>query len=480
MKILLIKPPYNVEYKTFNPSLPLGLCYIAAVLEKNNYEVKIIDCVIEDYKNIEHIGGDIFRVGLSWNNLKKKIKMLNPDIVGISCSFTIQSFNAFKVAEIAKKVNPDLKVVMGGIHPSSLPKEVLRNKNVDYVIIGEGEYSFLELVRKLEKGKSPSSIDGLGFKSDKHIKINPKTKFIKNIDELPFPARHLLPVKEYFKAGGRAFHIKSKKNMSIITSRGCPFNCKFCSIHCLWGYNWRPHSPERVINEIKYLIDAYDVEEISFEDDNMILDRRRFIKICEGIAPFGIKWCTPNGIRADALDFELLKIMKNSGCYSLNLAIEHGDLHILNEVMNKKLDLKRVRKTVNYCKRLGIHTFGYFVIGMPGETKKTINKAIEFAKSLPLDEIGVSIATPYPGSRLYEECLEKGYVKNLDFSKLFVDRAVISTPQLSAKELEELRVKFSIEFNKRRINILPYIRRVIKNPMLLSRYIKMIINEYKK
>jgi magnesium-protoporphyrin IX monomethyl ester (oxidative) cyclase len=427
MKILLIKPPYNIEYKTF-PSLPLGLCYIAAVLEENDYGVEIIDCVIEGYKNIEYVDEGIFRVGLSWNDLKKKIKKSNPDIVGISCSFTIQSSNALKVAEITKQVNSDIKVVVGGIHPSALPKEVLKNKNVDYVIIGEGEYSFLELIQRLEKGKSLSQIDGFGYKSGKYIKINPKTKFIKNIDELPFPARHLLPVKKYFKVGGRAFHIKSKKSLSIITSRGCPFDCKFCSIHCLWGYKWRPHSAERVINEIKHLIDTYGVEEIAFDDDNMILDRKRFIKICKGITPFGIKWCTPNGIKADALDFELLKIMKKSGCYSLNLAIEHSDSYILNRVMNKKLNLKRVRKAVNYCKRLGIHTVGYFVIGMPGETRETINKTIEFVKNLQLDDIIVTIATPYPGSKLYEECLEKRYVENLDFSRLFDDRAVISTP----------------------------------------------------
>jgi magnesium-protoporphyrin IX monomethyl ester (oxidative) cyclase len=469
MKILLIKPSYNIKYKTF-PSLPLGLCYIAAVLEKNNYDVEIIDCVIEDFKNIEHVDKGIFRVGLSWNKLKKKIRKSNPDVVGVSCSFTIQSFDAFKVAEITKQVDSDIKVVMGGVHPSALPNEVLKDKNVDYVIIGEGEYSFLELIQTLERGKSPSKIDGIGFKSGKHIKINPKTRFIKNIDELPFPARHLLPVKVYFKIGGRAFHIKSKKSLSIITSRGCPFDCKFCSIHCLWGYNWRPHSPERVINEIKHLIDTYGVEEIAFDDDNMILDRKRFIKICKGITPFGIKWCTPNGIRADVLDFELLKIMKRSGCYSLNLAIEHSDLYILNKVMNKRLDLKRVIKTVNFCKKLDIHTVGYFVIGMPGETRETINKTIEFAKNLPLDDIIVTIATPYPGSKLYEECLKKGYIKNLDFSKLFDDTGVISTTYLSATELEEFRSKFLIEFNKKRISILPYIKRIIKNPMLLNRY----------
>jgi magnesium-protoporphyrin IX monomethyl ester (oxidative) cyclase len=162
--------------------------------------------------------------------------------------------------------------------------------------------------------------------------------------------------------------------------------------------------------------------------------------------------------------------MKRSGCYSLNLAIEHSDLYILNKVMNKRLDLKRVIKTVNFCKKLDIHTVGYFVIGMPGETRETINKTIEFAKNLPLDDIIVTIATPYPGSKLYEECLKKGYIKNLDFSKLFDDTGVISTTYLSATELEEFRSKFLIEFNKKRISILPYIKRIIKNPMLLNRY----------
>jgi magnesium-protoporphyrin IX monomethyl ester (oxidative) cyclase len=445
-------------------------------LEKHGYDVKIIDCTIEDWRNVEHIEGDFYKVGLSWEYLEKKIKAFEPDVVGITCSFTVQSANAFKVAEITKKINHSIKVVMGGVHPSALPKETLQHECVDYVIIGEGEYSFLELIRKLERGKSVSGIDGLGFKLHEKVKINPKTKFIKNIDELPFPARHLLPIEEYFKAGKRAFHVKSEKNLSVITSRGCPFDCRFCSIHCLWGRSWRPHSPERVISEIKHLIDTYDVEEISFEDDNIILDRERFVRICEGIEPLDIKWCTPNGIRVNSLDHELLEIMKKSGCYSLNLAIEHGDPQMLN-IMNKQVDLEKAKQITESCKKLGIYTFGYFVIGMPGETRETIGRSIEFAKNTALNEIGVFIATPYPGSALHQECVEKKYVQDLDWSRVFTDKAVISTPQLSASDLEDLRVKFAIEFNKSTFNVMPYINRMIKNPMLISRYIKMMMKK---
>ena len=481
MGILLINPPCTLKNRDYFVTVPLGLAYLGAVLEQEGYEVAILDAIAEDWENVEFLTNDIYRRGLSWDAIEKRVKQYHPEVVGITCPFTLRFENALKVAKIVKKVNPDIVTVMGGMHPSVLPADVLCHPEVDFVIIGEGEYTFLALIKKLESGDTCfENLDGLAFRKDGNIAINPKTNYIKDLDSVPLPARHLLPMAKYFESGSGRDKLTRARQTSMITSRGCPYKCTFCSIHRVWGPTWRGRSANNVVDEIEEMVNTYKVRQISFEDDNLTRDRKRAEDIFNEIIrrKLDIIWDAPNGVVIKDLDKDLIQLMKKSGCIGLKLAIESGDPFILNRVIRKPLVLDRVKEIVSWCKELRLYTLAYFVLGMPGETKETVNRSIEFAKSLPLDEVSVYIATPFPGTWLYHECVEKGYLK-MPYSHILAEDlaenyAIIETEYLSSNELQRLQSSFYYEFYKSKIFKNPsyYLARVIKEPRLIVKYIR--------
>lgn len=482
-RVLLINPPRNlINYKTQFISPPLGLAYIAPVLEREGIEVSILDAIAEGFYNIERIENDIYKCGLSWDEIEQRIREYRPNIIGVSCMFTARFANALQISKIAKKVNKSIITVLGGMHPSTCPHQVLQYESIDFIIIGEGEKSFLSLVRQLGVPSNDlSKIKGLGYRNNGRITINPEKDFIEDLDEIPLPARHLLPMERYFQINtGRDSLSTEKRQTSLITSRGCPYHCTFCSAIALWGRKWRKRSAENVLQEIEQLVRKYKIKEISFEDDNLILDRDRFEKICQGIIErdFRIKWNTPNGIAIKNLDPNLIKLMRKSGCKRLNFGIESGDKYILNEVIKKELSLDRVKQVIAWCKSEGIITLGYFVLGMPGETKDSIRGTIDFAKELSLDEVGLFIATPFPGTELYRHCLEKNYL-NHDYTEILAEDGIeneilFETPFLSTSELMKYRSLFYSEFYKTRFfkNPFYYSLRVIKKPKVVLRFLK--------
>lgn len=442
MKIMLILPPLMVQEKEqYGITPPLGITYLAAVLEKSGYEVSLLDCIVEGYYDPERRNEHIL-LGLKWHEIGKRVRMFAPDVVGISCIFSMMFQEALKVAETVKNIDSNIKVVMGGAHPSSVPSEVLSNKNVDFIVIGEGEATLLELVRCIEQRNTKLSIiDGLGYKEDGVLIINPKTKFIENLDDIPFPARHLLQMEKYYTIGEAHGGLKRKRYASMITSRGCPGNCIYCSIHTVWGIQWRPRTPTNVIDEIEHLIKDYGVEEIHFEDDNLTFDRERAKLIFQGIIDRGldITWTTPNGVAVWKLDEEMLKLMKKSGCYQINLGIESGNAVVLRRIIKKPFNLEKVREIVKNIHELGIWAHGFFILGMPGETKQTMEDTVNFATSLDIDSASFFIATPYPGTRLYDICEEQGYVQVYDTNDLRVQSSMISTDEFTSNELLKLQ-----------------------------------------
>lgn len=480
MKILLINPPCNLKNHDYFVIVPLGLAYIGAVLERDGHKVAILDTIAEDWRNVEFLTNEIYRRGLSWDKIEERIRQYQPDVVGITCPFTLRFKNALEVAKIAKKVSPDIITVMGGMHPSVLPYDVLSHPEIDFVITGEGEYSFLELVNELESnGDHFEKLDGLGFKKDCTVTVNQKKDYIGDLDILPFPARHLLPMEKYFESGTGRDTLTRAQQTSIITSRGCPYRCSFCSIHSVWGPKWRGRSVDNVVDEIEEIVSTYKVKQISFEDDNFAYDKKRAEGILNEILrrKLDILWDAPNGIAVKDLDRNLLQLMKRSGCIGLKLAIESGDPFILHRVMRKPLVLDKIKDTVNWCKELKLYTLAYFVLGMPGETEESVNRSIEFAKSLPLDEVNVYIATPFPGTWLYNECVSKGYLKmsypDIPAEDMAENYAIIETEHLSTAELQRLQSSFYYEFYKAKIfkNPAYYFTRIVKKPGLVLKYI---------
>jgi anaerobic magnesium-protoporphyrin IX monomethyl ester cyclase len=454
MRVCLINPP-RIQPKVWgkpNVFPPIVMATVAAVLEKT-HTVSIIDAPTEGWENLEELDESKYRVGLSAEAIVQRITKFKPDIVAIEIPFSGWSKTAFEVVYIVKKVNTGIVVVLFGLHPSSRPEACLENINVDFVVIGEPENTVSDLVEALEMGKHDfKNIAGLGFRENGKALLNAKRAIIENLDSLPFPARHLLPMDVYAQAVKQnplrgEIH---KPYTIVITSRGCPYNCVFCSNCIVWGKQWRPRSPKNVVDELEQIIKTFSIEQVDFSDDNMTLDKQRMVEICDLIVKRGLsfEWFTPNGIRADSLDETLLRKMKAAGCKKIRIAPESGVQRIVNDVIKKNQDLKSVEKAVVLCKKVGIKVGCFFVIGLIGETKADIEKTIEFAyklRDLGADTFIFSIAMPLYGTAFYEQAKENGFLRDgfCDFA-LAATEPQVETPEWSARDLQELCMKANL------------------------------------
>jgi len=399
MKVTFVNPPYKDMHMV---APPIGLGYMIAVLEKNNHKCFLID-TIKDQLTVEET--------------VEKIKATKPDLVAVNI-MTAYYYNAEKL--IHKLKNDNLKVVIGGAHVSALPERSLKETKADYGINGEGENAMLELVSLLEKGKDVSKVENLIYWDGEEIKQNPRRPLIKNLDDLPMPAWDKMNPRCYPKAPHGTVY-KGFPVAPILTSRGCPYQCTYCSSNNVWGVNFRTRSAKNIVDEIEYLIKTFGVKEIQFIDDNMTMIRDRAIQICDEILKRKLKihWSCPNGVRIDSLDEELVRKMKLSGCYSLCLGIESGSQEVLNSI-HKRLNLEIVPEKIKLIKKYGIKTAGFFILGFPTDTKETIQKTVDLALSLPLDRAGFFIFTELPGSQIFKENVAKGVIDldKIDWSSI--------------------------------------------------------------
>lgn len=383
MKIALVTPMWNTE----NPYPPLGLAYIGAVLEKHGYTVQIFDLTLKHNKPFENKIEDIVN--------------FSPDIVGISA----MSHNYDSALTIAKDIKnkTGAYIVFGGPHPTILPKDVLTNEFVDFVITGEGEDTFLKLCQYFDTRLY--NIDGLCYKDNGNIIINPKNNYIQNLDELPLPARHLLHLDNY-----QLVDDYGEKMATIISSRGCPYRCTYC-YKGLFGTTYRFRSPDNIINEIKQCIKDYNYKSFYFIDDLFTLNLERVKELTDSIVKenLDIRWqCLARVNNATSQMFEM---MKEAGCYKVHFGIESGNQNILNKA-KKGITLDQVKNAVKYCKNAGIKTKGYFMLALPGDTLETMQNTLNFAEQLQLDEMMFSIATPFPGTELWNN-IDKTKIKSL-------------------------------------------------------------------
>jgi magnesium-protoporphyrin IX monomethyl ester (oxidative) cyclase len=423
MKVLLINPPqiFTKSQVTAGVFPPIGLAYIAAFLAKNGHKVKIIDALGEAFGNFSNYDDDIYIRGLTVNELVKKVEKSKPDLIGISNLYTFAYPLVKDISDAIKNVT-SVPIVVGGAHVSIQTETVLSSSKIDYVVIGEGEQATLELVEHLDKGSDVSKIDGIGYKTHGKVKINPKLNFIKNLDELPFPARNLLPMENYFKAKEAHGSVKEDKWTPIITSRGCPNNCSFCSTPRIWHRLWRARSAKNVVDEIEECVKKWDIKEIHFNDENVTVDIKRAREICNEIIErkLDIVWQTPNGIGVEHLDKDTLSLMKKSGCYHITVAPENASRYVLN-LMNKEINLQHIREVVQWCRQLGIKTASYFIFGFPGERKEDILTTLRYSRLLAsdgLDEVVYSLFTPLPGSKMAEKFNKLDYYDFLAMADL--------------------------------------------------------------
>lgn len=442
MKILLINP-YWEESTYLVPSL--GLAYITSMLLLDKHTVKIVDCTAERIKT---------------DKLKEIVEEFSPDIVGIT-SMTAMIYEAIKTAKAVKSVS-NAKVIMGGVHPSLLPEEVLKVKEIDFVVRGEAEITIRELVKAIENKGDYSKIKGVSFKRDNKIIHNPDRELIENLDDLPFPARSYFPKVKYKQHLG-----EPESFMTMMTSRGCPWKCIYCinSVNALFGRKYRTMSPERVVKEIELILKKYKVKEIDFYDDDFTCKRERVIEICDLITKkkFKFKWKCSS--RVTSVDEQMLKKMKEAGCYLIAYGVETGSEELLRVIM-KGQTKDMVRKTFELTKKAGIKTLAYFMIGIPGETKKTINETLRFAIELDPDYVQFAVVTPLPKTKLYEMVKSKNHLVGKSWKDFCFTgdhaKAVLRTDEFTSEELD-LELK-----------------RMIKKFYLRPRYItKKILELYK-
>lgn len=470
MRVLLVRPPIYSRTLRFPAGprfgLPTSLLYLAAVLERACIDVKIYDALIDfTWHDMKPDKNGNYLVGPPWDVFASKVLEYRPDLVGITNPFSDFAPYSIRAALEIKKRDAQIITVVGGPHATSAPESFLSKESpVDYVVRGEGETTIVKLALALSANRSVHQLLGISYRNGTQVRSNPPAPFIERLDDLPLPAYHLVPMEKYFELVKAGFPSRysfdyegSEREVSLITSRGCPYRCIFCGNHLHMGRRWRFHSATYVLRHMKFLIERYGVKHFHLEDDNITLRTDRFEGILDGIMQNGwpITWDTPNGIRADGLSPALLKKIKESGCTYLCIGIESGDQHVLDNIIRKGLDLKSVVETVATCKMRRIDMHAFYMIGFPGEELDQIYSTFRFARRAlwRYDVIPhVALARPLPGTELYRICQASGYLTEpvrpaIDggWRSEVYQRIMIKTQAFSPADLDRLVTHFDRE-----------------------------------
>lgn len=454
--ILLLQPPVTIkqdDIATFGIFPPIGLLYIASALEKEGYDVEIVDMLAEAVDNKKLLPGGKIRVGMSKDQIISLLSPKKPSVIGISNNFTTFSHDAIILAKTVRETLPDALIVMGGAHASMEYESILRTGYVDCVVIGEGEETFVELIKgfKDRNIKEAKSIKGTVWFENGHILKNNFREPVQNLDELPIPAYHLLPMDKYIWQRQANFAYAMRYPIGhMITTRGCINNCIFCSTTKHFK-RFRKRSVDNVLAEMKLLIDNYGIREFHFHDDSFMSDIEHVRMFCNRLLDekMDIKWQVSQGINSNRLDRDLLKLMRDSGMYRVGFPIESGSVDMLKYI-RKPINLDKVKSLINVCNELGIYCFGCFMIGFPEETKEQIEETISFIMQTSLDYIKVSITQPLAGSVLYNEYKKLGLLNKSSTSSTYF-HTEFDTLHLKAEELNKIRQDLVRSYSRKRI-----------------------------
>jgi radical SAM superfamily enzyme YgiQ (UPF0313 family) len=423
MKVLLIQPPIRDFYQTSIRTQPIGLAYLGASLRAHGYEVEILDCqagkkrsvpvpselsYLRDFYPIDdrspfRLYGFFYHFGMDWDEIRWRIEGSKADVFGISSSFTPYYGEALEIARIIKEWDRAKIVVMGGSHVSCDPEGILKSPYVDYVILGEGEVRFPLLLEKREKREDEIlEIDGIGYRKDGEIRINPLQSFIQDLDSRPQPARDLL--------GPGRYRIKKRPSTMLITSRGCPHRCAYCSAHLVMGKAFRTRSPEAIVEEMKNCREQFGIRVFDIEDDNFTFDQGRakqLLKlIIETFGERNLELSAMNGVSFASLDEELLGLMKRAGFHTLNLSFVSSDLLTKERTMRPRARVE-FDQILEDADRVGLHVIAYGILGMPGQTIEEMADTLVYLMGKRA-LIGPSIYYPTPGTPLFEQCKREG------------------------------------------------------------------------
>jgi len=426
MEVLLVNPPdIASKYKDVLglTAPPLGLAYIGAVLEENDVKVTILDAPALD---------------MDFQGYQRELANKHVDLLGVQTT-TPTVKQALAVGKITKELHPECTVTMGGYHATFMPEQVLENDFVDVVVRNEGEYATLELVDAIENDKPLRNIDGINYRDGDRIVETPKRRPIEDLDALPFPARHLLPMSEYMLFG------RKQVLATMICSRGCPMGCSFCASSAMHGRRVRFRSPENAADEMEQVVDDYKVRMVGFMDDTFTLFPKWVDSFCKGIISRGIDVVWGCTARVDRFNKELLSQMWKAGCRTLLFGVESGNQKILDNVQ-KGTKVGQAKRAFKTAKDIGMHTIASMTLGMPGESKTTIDETIGFAKRVNPDYALFSLATPYPGTKFYELASKMGLIRIKDWTHFTLLTPVIETVDLTLRELQDTQREAFKEF----------------------------------
>ena len=406
MDVLLINPYDENAVKNSLGFItpPLNLLYLAGALEKDSFSVQIID-------------DDLEKMG--FNKVANIAEKIDPQVIGLTAT-TSTIKNALKYLKMFKKVIPNSLTVIGGPHTTFMPTETLKAcPSLDTVVIGEGEHTIVELAGTYcdTNNGNLDNVKGIVYQDkDKHIKSNTPRPLIKDLDSIPFPARHLVPFKSY--------GVTKKRSSDMITSRGCVFSCGYCSSSLIMGRKFRSRSPDNVVDEIEELIESYHIEDIAFMDVTFMLNKKRADAIANEIRNRNLDIGFVASSRVDMVDKNLLKKLKRSGLSTLYYGVESGSQRVL-DLMKKGITLKQAEEAVKAAKDVGVEVLTSFILGFPGETRDEIDETINFSIKLDADYSQFSILTPFPGTPIYHELKQKKLIDTENWDRYTVLKSVI-------------------------------------------------------
>ncbi len=442
-KVFLVYPPISKQERYSSDigasggnQIPLGIFYLAAYLREQGRTVRVIDAEANN---------------LTAEAIVERMIAFSADVVGIS-STTVAFHRALELANIIKRYNSDIPIILGGPHISSNVQHALSYKEFDFGVIGEGEYALEELLQALEGQRPVEDVAGVAYRRDGRIVINSPRPRIGDLDALPFPAYDLIPDLKCYNPPPSNY--KKLPVVNVITSRGCPNLCTFCDRN-VFGSVLRQRSPENVVSEIEFLCRNYGVREIAFVDDTFTIGKGRIHKIFNTLKGKNIHVYWTCMSRVNTVDYELLKFMRDQGCWHISFGIESGNEKVLRRI-KKNIKLEQVEKVIGWCASLGIKTKGFFMLGHPGETRETVNQTIELALRLPLDDVVATINTPIPGSQQYAEANQSGTLDDTDWSQFNYWRPVFVPSGMSKALLLEKHREFYRRFYVRPRIILRY------------------------
>jgi radical SAM superfamily enzyme YgiQ (UPF0313 family) len=416
LKLLLISPPTRSVVKEVLGASgpPLGLAYLAAVAREQGWETKILDGLTEN---------------LTIRDVAEVVKSLQPDVVGLTAT-TPAIYDAYTVARIVKDHAPGALVLLGGPHATFMAHEVLKEcPYIDVVVRGEGEETLKEIFERVERGRDLEGVAGITYRARDRIRNGPPRRLIENLDALPMPAYDLLPMEKYV--------VDKVRYAAVITSRGCPYSCIFCSSSLQFGKRWRAHSPERVLEELMILRYDYGVREIEFLDDTFTLNMSRAEEISRMIVREGLDISWSASSRVNTFSRCLGEAMRRAGARTIYFGIESGSDETLR-LIGKGIAKRQAVDAVRAAKDSGLNALGSFIIGFPHEREEDIRATIMFADSCGVDLAQFTIATPYPGTRLWDMAVEENLLLTRNWRKFTTLDVVMRSFYLTPEKIKKL------------------------------------------